>query len=628
MPGDRTHGYDLVLEVNDQVLNDNLPTELFPPVRNGAEADIGGYHFSIDYEVFFPRDAAAAPVQFDTSIPDGVVMTTGFSLNITDLDIDPGPRNLTPAINGTIRVHHALTAYDEGGYRCVGFDFATLPLDRVTVDITGASGLPVPEGTAERLIAWLVHRHLQNNVRRLAAFRMRLAADTNPFTPEALDVRVITDDCAALLVSTTSATAGNRAAFARSDIPAGANTVLMLSSRTLLMELLCPFVLDQLGLSGSVDTYFTYGDGAATLSRPADVSDLVDHALVDRITLTAMRFATGDDWLDATASLEIRGFGYLATGRLAGRVEVSMDADGHVTLRYSAEVADVELIVEPWVWLLLALGVGLLPTIGGIVAIVLPILPWILNPVLDAIASYLHVDGEMEREFPPFPIRIDAIMLDDLLCAGRAVTPPRRGAPRPDLWIEGSMEVTDSDIAGIEIRQIIGPVTETVIAISAAHEGRFTARTERVMFPIAYDWSLSGHAITGSGSIAVDGATLRHAVEDGTCVLSLDEGESFDGLLEVRARAADGTELTASTQVEAEGSRSIRSVQNAEVVAGPLPELMGVRSVRQTLPIDWPTPPFAAGQPFAVSAARNPVAELRAALRAGTRVDLPIDEFG
>jgi hypothetical protein len=69
-------------------------------------------------------------------------------------------------------------------------------------------------------------------------------------------------------------------------------------------------------------------------------------------------------------------------------------------------------------------------------------------------------------------------------------------------------------------------------------------------------------------------------------------------------------------------------VQNAEVVAGPLPELMGVRSVRQTLPIDWPTPPFAAGQPFAVSAARNPVAELRAALRAGTRVDLPIDEFG
>jgi hypothetical protein len=69
-------------------------------------------------------------------------------------------------------------------------------------------------------------------------------------------------------------------------------------------------------------------------------------------------------------------------------------------------------------------------------------------------------------------------------------------------------------------------------------------------------------------------------------------------------------------------------VQNADIVAGPLPELMGVMSVRETLPIDWPTPPFAAGQPYAVSAARNPVPVLRAALRAGTGVDLPIDEFG
>lgn len=627
MPGDRTHGYDLVLELNDQVLNDNLPTELFPPVRGGREIDFGGYHFSMDFEVFFPRDPSADPVQFDTSIADGVALTTGFSLNITDLDIDPGPRNLTATLNGTIRVHHPLAAYDDGGLSCVGFDFTTLPHDRITVDITDSSGVPVPEGTTEQLIAQLVHWHLQHNVQRVAAFRIRLAGDANPLTPEALDVRVITDDCAALLVSTTSATAGNRTAFVTCDIPAGANTVLMLSSRTLLMELLCPFVLDQLGLTGDADSYFDYSEGAATLSRPTDISDLVDHALVDRITLTAMRFASGEDWLEATASLEMRGFGYRATARLAGRVDISMDADGHVVLDYSAEVADVDLFVEPWVWVLIALGIGLVPTIGAVVAIILPILPWILNPVLDAIATNLHVEGELEGEFPPFPIRIDSVMLDELVCAGRAVAPPPEGPPHPDLWIEGDMEVDESNITGFSERKIIGPVTETIITFSSSHHGRYVARSERMMYPIEYEWRLAEHPLDGTGTVAIDGVAVRHEVDGATCALSLDEGESFECDLEVHAYAADGTTRLASRTVQVEGTHTVRSISNAEVVHGPILELLPRLSAHDAAPVEWPGPVFASGQPFAVSAGRSRVAELRAALRSGTGVDLPIEEF-
>jgi hypothetical protein len=455
---------------------------------------------------------------------------------------------------------------------------------------------------------------------------VHLAPDANPLTADELDVRIVTDDCVAVCVSTTPTTTGDSSAFTRCHIPAGANTTLLFSNRTLLMELLCPAVMGQLGLEGDAETFFEYSEGAVTLVGPTDISHLIDHALVDRITLEAMRFATGDDWLEATASLSMRGFGYRASASLAGRVDISVADDGAIVLEYSAEVAEVDLFVEPWVWLLVALGIALLPTLGAIVAIVLPILPWILNPVLDAIAAHLHVEGT--EEFPPFPIRIDALILDDLMCIGRAVTPRRESAPRPDLWIVGDMEATDTGVTGFSERQIIGPVTETAIIFSSAHDGQYVARTSRMMFPIEYAWSLEGHVLAESGSTSIDGVSVTYEVDGPHCRLVLDSGESLSGLLEVTARAADGLELTDSEYIEVEGSTEIRSFHNVDVIAGPpMTELLTLVAARDESPYDIPAVSYEAGQPYATAAGRNPVAELRQALMKGTGVDLPIEAF-
>lgn len=624
MSDNRTYGYDVVLELNDQVINDLLPVEPFPPVIGGNEFDIGGNRISIDYEIYFPSDPAVDILYFDTSIPDGVVVTTPFSLNITDLDIGSSLRNIEGAVNGVFSIHHPLVVYEnEVGNHCIGFDFTDIPVDHIDVDVTELTDIPLGEELVENTLQYLIQAHLQHSVQYLSILCLPLSPDANPLTPDDIDVRVVTDECLALLVSTTSATTGNRDAFTSSEIPTGANSVLMVSNFTLLQHLICPFLMNTLNLEGETNDYFTYSEGTSELITPTALTDLVEHSLVDRITLESMQISIVDNTLSTTATLSMEGFGYMATARLAGQVHVSMDDDGYLVLSYSAEIADVDLYIYPWVWVLVALGVTVVPTLAGIVAVILPILAGLVNPILDSIASRFSISGEYS--FPPFPLQIDAIILDDLMYSGRAITPPREPASGPQLSIESNVEVLDSSISDIDEIPILGPAGMTKITISSSHVGRYAARPSRMLFPITYCWRLDDIELSGNGTVNADGAMVHYTVDGDYCELKLDSGDSLHAELWVDAEASDEMKLSAFIPVDLEGSTVIGSEHGAHIIAGG--HWMGIHEslkASDELPIEGAVSPYAASVSYTTKPGRNTAYELQIALNKGMGYDFPM----
>ncbi len=650
MSQNRTHDYDLVLEFNEQVINDMLwndRPELLPPYADGDILDIDSVRISIDYEVSFPDEPGTDILNFDTSIPNGVVVTTPFELNITDLDIQPIFRNLNGWGNGTVRIHHPVITYDEMGDRSIGFNFSSIPLDRINVDVAEyhfyhengtEAEVPLSETQIEELLANLLQYHLQNNVGQMTILQIPLTPNSDPMLPDEFEVRVINNDCAALLVSTCDETVGNPDAFTTSDIPSGANSVLIISNYTLLQHVVCPELRDALSLTGSVDDYFSYSDGSCELISPTSLDHLVDHVLVDHITLQSMRISIEDNSMDVRALLRVRGFGYAASAQLVGRVELTMNSDGTLSLDYHTDVTDVHLLIEPWVYLLVAFGAAILPTIGGIIAIVLPILPTLLDPIANRVARALGISREGTLEvtsedtlFSEFPLQIDSIILDDLICSGRAIFPPPEPAPSPTLRIESDIETTDTQRTGIEVRTLAGGVEQTKISVSCAHEARYLARATRMKFPITYQWWLSGYALSGEGKITISDSTIRYEIDGNNCVLFLDLGESLTAELCVRAEARDGLFLFAYEDVEVEGSLTLTSFHGVELLGGPsVLEVLSETSAAEVASssLRMPGRPEEPESPYAAMPGRNRYNEIRAALQAGMGYDIPIENFG
>jgi hypothetical protein len=621
MSQDRTHGYDAVVEFNERVANDLLPDEVFPPVRfPPVDTNVGDLRLTGEPEVFFLRDPSVDVLAFDSSVPDGVSISMPFSAgNMTATGRDGVPRDA--AINGTVRIVHAVGAYnDDVGRRCLGMDFSTLPANRVRVDISEMT-LPGPEGLMETILGTMLHNYLKDTVQRLEIYAVDVPDNDEPYLPDDFDVRVINDDCAALLISTTPETVGDRSAFSESDIPHGADTTVMISSCTLLLYIACPEILAHLHLDGEPDDYFNYSTGVLQLRDPVSISHLIDHALVDSVMLNSMRITAGMGRVDCEAGMRVEGFGYEASARVTGYLQFDVTDDGALRLEYHAGVADVDLYVYPWVWILMALGIALLPAIGGLVALVLPVLPAIIDPIAELIARHIGTGG-VESISLGLPIEIDSVVLDDLQFSGRTLTPARRHSPAPRLWLIGGAEETSAAIGGMHERTIIPGVTETRAVISKAHHATYRAESEHMLFPIRYDWSLDDRAISGEGIVTIRDASVRYLVDGRKCELFLDTGESLRAVLRVLGTAANGVSIIDTVSIALEGTTEIRSFHGVELLEGP--------SVLQVLGVFSADPEFLE-TPFpeeAIMPSRSSViSQQRAALKVGMGVELPPGTF-
>lgn len=629
MSQDRTHGYDIVLELSDQVVNDLLPVEPFPPQR-GARIDmpIGPARLTGEPEIFFPVEPTARLLQFDLSIPDGLAISTPFSLGNVVVSW-PGREPQAVGINGTLRVLNPISAYtDDLGRRCLGLDFSAMPIEHVSVDVTSATP-SLPELPAERFLQQLLHAFLQNTVRRLTLFGVRLPDNDDPLTPDDFDVRVVTEDCVALLISTTTARTRDRNAFTRSEIPPGANATILVSSYTLLWHVACPGIMQYLGLEGNTEDYFDYSDGAVRLRTSTSLSHLVDHPLVDEVRLETLRIVTEEGSIRCETTMRASGFGYHASARLIGSLNVRTTDDGEVLVDSEVHAADVDLVVYPWVWLLIVLGIALVPTIGGIVGLLLPVLAALVDPIVELLA-HRFIDVSATAQLPHLlPVVINSVVLDDLQLSGRAVTPERRRLRGPTLWLEGEIEVTGTGHGGGRTWEVVPGVTATSFSVTRAHRVRYRAETDRMMFPVAFEWWLDDHTLSGEGTVDMGPIRVRYAVERHHCELFLATGDSLTATLYVRGIAANGVVLTDEVLLDIEGVTEIRSFHGVELIEGP--SVLGIINALTAGGLDLPSRTAGAHERLHEEARTRSrpslISEQKTALMTGMGIDLPPETF-
>jgi hypothetical protein len=565
-----THGYSLVLEVADQVVNDLLPAASLPDVAGeNVSLLIGGHTISFDYSLFFPLDPSNQLLYFDTSIPDGVVIRAPFSLGLSHLSIDE-THQADVGVNGIITIHHPISAFDNAtGERCIGFDFTTLPENHVQVEVTSQSGIPLPSIQLEGYVAGLVRHHLQNNLRTLPFICTTLEADGDPFTPGDLDVRVVNDHCMALLVSSGSATGGDRNAFTDCILDSGSNAALIVSNTTLLRDIACPQLIRVLGLEGEVDDLFVFEDATAVLTTEADLTERLSHALVDRAVMSELHLGIGDNRLDTRATVTVEGRFYRATAVLEAHASISMTEAGDLEVSYGAEVVDTSIFIEPWAWILALVLGPLVPLVGGIIAAVLPILPALINPIFDVILSHVvrGLGGDLHLEIGGLPVQITSINLDDLTCNGRVVRPEPE-IPEPGVWLEGVVEAGEGELVEFKEHNLYAKVGLWSMTFAFSHHARYLAKTIRMIFPINFAWRLNGQPLQGAGSVDIDGIPVEYSVDGDRCEFWVASKETLDAYIEVEATAHDGQKCSDSDYAQIEGSTTISGNYGAEIIAG------------------------------------------------------------
>lgn len=639
MSENRTHGYDLVYEFTDQLVRDLLPRELFPPQLGSHSTSVAGSDISFDYEVFFPDDPAIDRVTFDTNIDNGISVASAFSMEISNLAITPPIPGDVPeriAFDGEITVLQPVSVYtDDLSRRCLGMDFSTLTADRVDVEITSAETLPLPEDTVEQFLEQALHTHLRDNAGQLSFMCFTLTPDDNPLTIDDFDVRIIGDDCAAILVTSTDETTGDASAFSECHIPTSANSAFIISSRTLIMHVICPALLEALGRDEEVEDVFTYEDGRADLTEPVSLSDLVDHALVDSIMLQTAQIIVGENSMSLHAAINVTGYGYRASTDLVANVSFELH-DNALVINYSYDVAEVDLYIYPWVWILVAFGAAVIPVVGGIVAIVLPILPFIIEPIAERIVDYLFGESGVET-LPVPPMLVDSVILDDLQFSGRSVAPYRPPIPNPEVWLDEEVETGEWRAENSHTINI-GRAGVMKTTWSASHEAHYRAETLRMTFPLTFDWEitlegrLEATPLTGEGIVEIPDAMVEYRVDGRICHLTLDEGQSLDAVLAARVTSATGEIREASKAVSIGGKRSSSSKWGVELLEGPssLAFLQNWESPADDtldLPFDLGSYVDALRETSGQPARSALLTEHRGALFEGMGIDIPEEEF-
>lgn len=172
----------------------------------------------------------------------------------------------------------------------------------------------------------------------------------------------------------SSDTRGNPSEFTECAIPSGANAALIASSETLLRHLICPWVIALLGLQETdgeardPDAVFNVDGSSAELRASVQLTSLALDDRIERVDLTALRFAIGEDRFDCSATLAGQGRGFDFTVGMAAHASIAVNANGELAISYVFEPVQTDVRLSPWLHVLAAFTGPLLPIVGGIVA--------------------------------------------------------------------------------------------------------------------------------------------------------------------------------------------------------------------------------------------------------------------
>lgn len=433
MAQDRSAGFDMLVQVSEAELNTQLATAfiagtVFPPSMT-IPVSMGGATGTADVNFDLPT------IDLDRPRPQ-VGLTLPFENSQLELTA-PLPLTVSP-LSGTIVIVDAVQIVAEAGSQAAVLDFVN-GAPTVTVDFDAASeallapllaavGMTIAQ--AENSVAGLVLANLQTTVRRvlLTPF-IPVSDDTDPTTIFDLDVTTINDtsaadrDCLVFGVRMDSTTGGNVNNVTTNMIPAGSNSLVMMSNNWLLAKVMRPRVATSLGRPVSdFDTPLRLNRSIPAPGGQGTLTNLVAYIEGNRIRVDARATASGTGW-DAVSNITFY-------------VSLSIDSTGSIAIATTTPSVDTDVDLEWWVWLV---GLGLGALFGGIVgAIVAAVVLAITEAVVEGIANGLissAVSGSL-GSFSAIPLgpigaalQMTSLVLDDLELRGsiiRASVVPER----------------------------------------------------------------------------------------------------------------------------------------------------------------------------------------------------------
>ena len=414
---DRTSGYDMLVQISESELNDQLETAfvaggLIPP--------------SMTLPISSGGVTGTATVLFGTPVADldrprpRLGLTLPFA-NSQFAVTAPIPLTLAP-LGGTIEIVDAIEVLVQGSNQIVTLDFNNgAPAVTVTFDAPSiallqpalaAAGMTVAQ--VQNMVAADVLTQLQTSIGRLDLTPpIPVVDDTDPTTIFDIDVTTINDtsaadrDCIVFGVRMASDSGGNIALATTNFIPAGSQSLVMMSNFWLLARVMRPRV-------------------AAALGRP--VTDFDTPLRLNRNvpapggqgTLTNLEARIEGNRIRVDGRAVDSGTGWSAESSFTFFIDIAL-TDGAITVTATTPTVNTDVDLEWWVWLLsLGLG-GLFAGIAGVIvaAVVLAVVEAVAEGVVDNLISG-GIGGALGG-IPAIPLgpiggglSLDAVILDDL----------------------------------------------------------------------------------------------------------------------------------------------------------------------------------------------------------------------
>jgi len=417
MAQDRTAGYDMLVQVSEGELNNQIataflagsmfPTSMTVPVNQGGLVGTASLNFATPTaDLDRPRPRLGLTVPFTNS-----------QLQLTA----PVPLTLAP-LGGTIMIIDTVEVITEGTNQIATMDFnAGAPAVTVSFDAASAGVLApalaaagMTQAQAENMMAAMVVQQLQTGIRRLDLTPpIPVVDDTDPVTIFDIDVTTVNDtsaadrDCITFGVKMSNDSGGNINNVTTCFIPAGGQSLVMMSNFWLLARVMRPRVAASLGRPVSdFDTPLRLNRNIPAPGGTGTLTALEARVIGNRIRVDGRATASGTGWS------AVSNFNFFIDIGLAG---------GSITVTATTPSVDTDVDLAWWVWLA---GLGLGGLFGGIIGVIVAaIVLAIVEAVAESIASGTVSSGisgslGMIPAIPLGPlgggITLDNVILDDL----------------------------------------------------------------------------------------------------------------------------------------------------------------------------------------------------------------------
>ncbi|MEK6375580.1 MAG: hypothetical protein AABO58_23120 [Acidobacteriota bacterium] len=414
---DRTSGFDMLVQISETELNNQLatlflagsgfPTMLSVPINMGAVVGTATLNFGTPTaDLDRPRPQMGLTLPFTNS-----------QLQVTA----PLPATLAP-LGGTITIVDAIEMITQGTNQIATMDFNNgapnvtvffdVPSQAILAPALAAAGLTLAQ--AQNLMAGFVVQQLQTSMGRLDLTPpIPVVDDADPTTVFDIDVTTVNDtsvsdrDCLTFGVRMANDSGGNINGVTTSFIPAGSESLVMMSNFWLLARVMRPRVAAALGLSVTdFDTPLRLNHNVAAPGGQGTLTNLEARVEGNRIRVDGRATASGTGWS--------------AESNFTFFIDITLSG-GAINVVATTPTVDTDVDLAWWVWLL-SLGLGAL--FGGIIgAIIAAIVLAIVEAVAEGIVNNLVSSGigGALGGIPAIPLgpiggglTLNTIILDDL----------------------------------------------------------------------------------------------------------------------------------------------------------------------------------------------------------------------